>query len=83
MATATLEFTAEEAVRLGKELYYRDILPQIASGNEGQVVAIDVRSGDYEMAESATVSAARLRLRKPDAEVFFMRVGYPTMARIL
>ncbi len=83
MATATLEFTAADVVRLGKEIYYRDILPQIESGNEGRVVAIDVGSGDYEIAESATISAARLRLRKPNAEVFFMRIGFPTMARIL
>ncbi len=83
MATATLELSAEEVVRLGKEIYYRDILPHLAAGSEGRVVAIDVRSGAYEMAETGFASAARLRERKPDAEVFFMRVGFPTMARIL
>lgn len=83
MATATLELAAEEIVRLGKEFYYRDILPQIEAGNEGRVVAIDVRSGEFELADNALVSAARLRQRLPAATVFFMRVGYPTMARVL
>ena len=83
MATATLELTAEEIVRLGKEIYYRDILPQIEAGNEGRVVAIDVQTGEFEMAETAFESAERLRQRVPYAAVFFMRVGYPTMARIL
>ncbi|NOT63397.1 MAG: hypothetical protein HOP19_24570 [Acidobacteria bacterium] len=83
MATATIELTKEEIAHRGKEIYYRDIQPQIAPGNEGRVVAIDVQTGAFEMADLATDSAAQLRIRVPDAIVFFMRVGYPTMARIL
>jgi hypothetical protein len=82
MATATLELTAEEIVRLGKELYYRDILPQIEAGNEGRVVAIDVHSGEYEMADDVITSTSRLRERIPTAEIFLMRVGYPTLNRV-
>jgi len=83
MSTATTEFTTEEIVQRGKEIYYRDILPLVEAGNEGRVVAIDVRSGEFELADNALTGATRLRARQPDAEIFFMRVGYPTMARIL
>ncbi len=83
MATITSEFTKEEIVQRGKEIYYRAIQPLIEAGNEGRVVAIDVRSGEFELADDAVTSATRLRARWPEAEVFFMRIGYPTMARIL
>ena len=83
MATATMELSAEEIARRGKELYYRDILSRIEPGNEGRVVAIDVTTGQFEMGETGFESAERLRARVPEATVFFMRVGYPTMARIL
>ena len=86
MATATIELTGkllgDEIVRRGEELYYRDILPQIEDGNKGRVVAIDVHTGAFEMAETAMDSVPRLRERVPDAEVFLMRVGYPTMGHL-
>ena len=84
MATATLteKLTNDEIARRGKEIYYRDILPKIEPGNDGRVVAIDVHTGAFEMAELAMDSVPRLRERVPDAEVFLMRVGYPTMSHL-
>lgn len=82
MAT-TAEFTKEEIVQRGKEIYYRDILPLVEAANTGRVVAIDVRTGEFELADDAITSANQLRARLPEAEIFFMRVGYPTMARVL
>ena len=35
----------KEAVRLGKEIYERDILPQVESDHFGEYVAIDVETG--------------------------------------
>ena len=83
MTTATAQFTREEIVRRGKEIYERDIRSLIEAGNEGRVVAIDVLTGEYELADTATSSFSQLRARLPEAVVFFMRIGYPTMARIL
>lgn len=82
MATATLELTAKEIVTRGEELYYRDILPLIEAGNEGRVVAIDVHTGEYEIADDVRTSTGSLRERVPTAEIFLMRVGYPTFGRI-
>ena len=82
MATATIKLTGDEIVRRGEELYYRDILPQIADGNKGRVVAIDVHTGAFEMADDVKTSTGRLRERVPTAEIFLMRVGYPTMSHL-
>ena len=83
MTTTTIEFTRDEIVQRGKEIYYRDIASVVEVGNYGRVVAIDVCTGEYEVGDDAIVSAAKLRARLPDAVIFFMRVGYPTMARVL
>ena len=81
MTTATTQFTKEEIVQRGKEIYERDIRPAVEVGNDGRVVAIDVISGEYELADNATASARQLRAGLPEAVVFFMRVGYRAMHR--
>lgn len=83
MATATVELTKEEIVQQGKEIYYSKILPSIEAGNHGRVVAIDVLTGEFELADDAIASSNQLRARLADPVIFFMRVGYPTMARVL
>ena len=69
----------EETARLGKEIYERDIRSVVEPDHRGQVVAIDVDSGDYAIADTASVAAKRLRARRPDAGVWLMRVGYRTL----
>jgi hypothetical protein len=83
MTTATVNLTRDEIVQRGKEIYYRDIASVVEAGNYGRVVAIDVNTGEYALGDDAIKSAALLRERFPDAVIFFMRVGYPTMARVL
>lgn len=46
MTTATAQFTREEIVQRGKEIYERDIRSLIEAGNKGRVVAIDVLTGN-------------------------------------
>ena len=86
MATATIELTekltTDEIAQRGEELYYRDILPKIEDGNKGRVVAIDVHTGAFEMADDVKTSTGRLRERVPTAEIFLMRVGYPTFSQL-
>jgi hypothetical protein len=83
MATATTQFTKEEIAQRGKEIYERDIRPLVEAGNKGRVVAIDVHTGEYELADDALRSTERLRARLPEAEIFFIRVGYPGLHQIL
>lgn len=83
MAVVTVGRTKEEIARLGMEIYERDILLKIKAGNEGKVVAIDVNTGAYELADEVLESASRLRERVPDAEIFFMRVGERTLRKMM
>ena len=71
--------TVEETASLGDEIYERDIRPHVEPEHIGEVIAIDVDSGDYALADSASAAAKRLRERRPEAQVWLMRVGYETL----
>ena len=67
----------EEVVRLGKELYQRDILPLVQADHFGEYVAIDVETGDWAVANSDGEALERLRAQRPGAvDVLMERVGY-------
>lgn len=82
MAAATTQITRDEIVQRGEEIYERNIRPLIEAGNEGRVVAIDVLTGEYEMAADALTSIGQLRARMPGAAIFVLRVGHPGLHRI-
>ena len=66
-----------EAIRLGKEIYERDILPQVEADHFGEYVAIDVETGDWAVADSTLLAVERLKAQRPDAvDVVCERVGF-------
>ena len=69
----------DEIARLGKEFYERNIRRQVEADHVGEVVAIDVDSGDYALGKNAIVAAEGLRDQHPDAQVWLMRVGHRTL----
>ena len=67
----------EETARLGKEIYDRDIRRQVEADHHGEIVAIDVDSGNWTVADGETAAVDRLRARRPSAvNVLCERVGY-------
>ncbi len=75
-------YTKEEVVRLGREIYEREIRERVEPEHDGEFVVVDVESGSYEVGES-DVEASDLVLRKnPDAVLYFLRVGRPAAYRI-
>ena len=67
----------KEAIRLGKEIYQRDILPQVEADHVGEYVAIDVETGGWAVADTTRAAVERLREQYPDAvDVLCERVGY-------
>jgi hypothetical protein len=74
-------YSKEEHARRGAEIYDRQVRPQVEAGNQGRIVAIDVDSGDFELAEEGLAAASRLLARRPDAQVWCVRIGYPAVHR--
>jgi hypothetical protein len=65
----------EALARRGDEIYDRDILPKLRPEDKGKIVAIDTKTGDYEFAPDELTAAHGLRARRPDAQIWFRRVG--------
>ena len=68
-------FSKEEHARLGTALYEQRVRFQVEDGNEGKVVAIDVETGAFEVAEDTLTAAKRLLVRIPDAQIWCVRIG--------
>ena len=67
----------EETARLGKEIYERDIRRQVEADHHGEVVAIDVDSRIWAIANGEIAAVDRLRKMRPSAvNVLCERVGY-------
>ena len=70
----------EEVARLGREIYKQTILPQVEVDHHGEIVAIDVDSGEWGIAETASAAVKRLQERRPDAvDILCERVGYKAL----
>ena len=77
MRTAPTRRPREETARLGKEIYERDIRPQVEDAHHGEVVAIDVDSGSWALGEEVLEAVDHLRAQRPQAiNVLLERVGY-------
>ncbi len=75
-------YSKEEFARRGEEIYNRDIRPQVEAENKGKIVAIDIETGAYEMAEDTVTASERLFQRIPDAQIWFVRIGHRAVHRI-
>ena len=71
----TERMSSEETVRLGKEIYERDIRHQVEADHVGKIVAIDVDSGNWAMGDEVLVAAERLRAKRPEARQRLLREG--------
>lgn len=74
----TTKHTLDELADLGGDIFDRKVWPALRPEDDGKFVAIDVETGDYEIDEDDYTAIARMRLRKPSADVWLMRAGYPT-----
>ena len=81
MPETVAPLSPEEIAARGDKLYAEKIEQQVASA-KGQVVAIDVLSGDFSLAANGILAAKDLRTRHPDAVIWGVRVGSRTYHRI-
>ncbi|MDE0121426.1 MAG: hypothetical protein OXN80_07070 [bacterium] len=67
----------EETARLGREIYQRDIRPQVEADHFREVVAIDLDTGIWAMGHDLVEAVEGLREQSPDAvNVWCERVGF-------
>ena len=69
-------YTKEEHAQRGTTLYEQQIRKLVEKDNHGKIVAIDIDSGEFEIAADTLSAADRLLARCPDAQIWFVRVGH-------
>ncbi len=67
----------EEIARLGDEIYERDIRTQVEADHHGEIVSIDIDSGNWAIGGDILEAVDRLRAQCPEAiDVWSLRVGH-------
>ncbi len=74
-------YSKEEHARRGKEIYERQVRAKVEASSKGKIVAIDVDNGEYEVAENSLAASQQLLIRRPDAQIWCVRVGSPAVHR--
>ena len=68
-------YTTAEVVRLGREIYEREIRARVEVAHDGEFVVVDVTTGVWEVDRDDVAASERVLARNPDAVVYFARVG--------
>jgi hypothetical protein len=76
MTVQQLRYSKEEFARRGNEIYQLQIRPQIEKDNYGKIVAIDIETGAFEVADDTITASDRLLKRCPDAQIWRVRIGH-------
>ena len=77
-----LPFRRKSLEERGRAIYREKVRPLVYPHETGKIVVIDVRTGDYEMSADQwddVQPEQRLLARRPDAEIWFKRVGFQTV----
>jgi hypothetical protein len=81
MSSVKPRYSKEEFARRGDALYEKDILPRLAAEDVGKFVAIDIETGNYEIAADEMKAGDKLRARLPEAQIWMVRIGYLSTRR--
>ena len=74
-------YSKEEHARRGTEIYDRQVRPKLDPSLAGKIVAIDIDSGEFEVAENSLTASQQLLARRPNAQIWCVRVGSPAVHR--
>ena len=68
----------------GNEIYFSRIFPTLDYAEmKGKIIAINIDSGDYTIADTTIDAGMKIHQKCPDARVWTVRVGYPYVRRLL
>ena len=74
--------SAKEVAQRGQAIYDDQIRRQVEERYHGRFLALDIETGEYEIAEDEMAALNTIKRKKPDAMLYLIRVGFPTAYRI-
>ncbi len=69
-------YPKEEYARRGNEIYESQVRSKVEEGNHGRIVAIDIETGAFEVADDIVTASAQLLAKYADAQTWFIRIGH-------
>jgi hypothetical protein len=81
MAVRQPRYSKEEFAQRGDALYESAVRQQVEEGNHGKIVAIDIETGAFELADDTMLAVRQLYARVPDAQPWLIRIGYRAVHR--
>ncbi|NJM88732.1 MAG: hypothetical protein HC847_17790 [Hydrococcus sp. RU_2_2] len=75
-------YSKEEFARRGDEIYEAQVRQQVEEGNHGKIVAINIETGAFEVADTPMIAVDRLYEREPDAQPWVIRIGHRAVFRL-
>ena len=74
-------YSKEEFAQRGDEIYESQVRQQVEEGNHGKIVAIDIETGTFEVADEILTATDRLFERLPEAQPWIVRIGHRAVHR--
>jgi hypothetical protein len=68
-------YPKEEFARRGNEIYETQVRSQVEEGNHGKIVAIDIETGNFEVADDIVTASACLLLSTPMPKLGLFALG--------
>jgi hypothetical protein len=81
MTTREPRYSKEEFARRGRAIYESLVRVQVEKENYGKIVAIDIETGAFEVADNSITASKQLLSSDADAQIFCIRIGYPAVHR--
>jgi hypothetical protein len=81
MTVRQRRYSKEEFARRGDEIYESQIRTQVETDNNGKIVAIDIETGNFELADDTMTATQKLLDRYPDSQTWVVRIGHQAVHR--
>ncbi len=72
-------YSKEEFAQKGDRIYENQIRSLVEKEYIGHIVAIDIETGNYEIAEDTMTATRQLRQRIPDSQTWVIKIGERTV----
>ena len=76
------EYTPEEVESRGEAIYEKQIRWKVEAQHKGKFLVLDVETGEYEIDDEDLAATKRVLVKRPDAVLYGLRIGYPAAYRL-
>ncbi len=74
-------YSKKESARRGQEIYEESVRRLVEEGDNGKIVAIDIESGEFAVADDTVAASDQLLARCHEAQTWFVRIGHRAVHR--